>query len=162
MTETVTEAMIVPRVEVGVALPPLTHTLSTRDIAIGAAGSRDWLEQHYDQRICVDRIGLDDILISTPAIAAWFERLVTEYTGVYGRIGRMQLNVRNSIISRETMTLSGTITGVRVDETGCRWADIEAYLSVGDERRAVASISVAVPAAEGDNPWDRRGERWRP
>lgn len=157
-----TAATALPGIEAGVLLPSLTHTLSTRDIAIGAAGSRDWLEQHYDQRICAERIGLDDILISTPAIAAWFERLVTEFTGVYGRIGRMRLAVRNSIISRETMTLSGTVTAVRADETGCRWVDIEAELSVGDERCAEASITVAVPAFDGDNPWDRRGDLWRP
>lgn len=157
-----TETMTIPQIDEGVSLPALTHTLSTRDIAIGAAGSRDWLEQHYDQRICAKRIGLDDILISTPAIAAWFERLVTEYTGVHGRIGRMQLTVRNSIISGETMTLGGTVTRTRTDETGCHWADIEAQLSVDGQQRAVASISVAYPAAAGDNPWSRRGDQWRP
>lgn len=160
----VTTAQGVPFAEiaVGALLPTVNHRLSTLDIAVGAAGSRDWLPQHYDHRVAIEENGLADVLINTPAIASWFERLITDWTGPSGRIGRMRLGLRKSILAREEIELTGEVLADRTDETGCRWLTITAAMRVGDEKRVESEILVAVPTSADDSPWLRRGPRWAP
>lgn len=147
---------------VGSRLPVIEHTLTTVDIAIGAAGSRDWLPQHYDKAVAVAEIGLVDVLINTPMIASFFERLITDWTGPLGRIGRIRLGLRRSILSGETPKFAGEVTDDRTDATGCRWLTVAATMSVDGEKRVDAHILVAVPTSGEDNPWRRRGAQWQP
>jgi hypothetical protein len=60
------------------------------------------------------------------------------------------------------MTIDGVVNARDVDDTGCAWVGLAIDLRVGDETRTSCSARLAVPTEPGDNPWSRRGERWKP
>jgi hypothetical protein len=51
---------------------------------------------------------------------------------------------------------------VETDDTGCAWADVALELAVEDRIVTECEARIAIPAVEGDNPWKRRGDQWKP
>jgi len=70
--------------------------------------------------------------------------------------------MKDSVFPGDTMVISGTVTGVSVDDAGCGWVDVELDLGVGDVSKTGCAARIAVPVTPDDNPWTRRGARWRP
>jgi len=150
------------QIAVGDALPPLAYPVSATTVVLGALATRDWRPMHHDHAFAVTRNGVRDIFLNTPNQAAWFERYLTDWTGPHGRPGRMRFRMKDSVFPGDTMAITGTVTAVVVDDTGCGWAEVELDLAVGAESKTACTARVAVPVAPDDNPWTRRGERWRP
>jgi hypothetical protein len=117
---------------------------------------------HHDKDFAVERNGTRDIFLNTPNQAAWFERYITDWTGPFGRLGRVTFRMRGSVFPGDTMVLDGTVDGVETDDTGCGWVSLSIALKVGDDVKTTCAARVAVPRASDDNPWRRRGEQWRP
>jgi acyl dehydratase len=155
-------SLLLGDVKEGQRLPPLNVDITPTLVVLGAIASRDWRPMHHDHDFAVHRQGVKDIFLNTPNQAAWFERYVTDWTGPYGRLGRMTFRMKGSVFPGDTMTIDGTVTTVEVDDTGCGWAGVGLDLRVGDETRTTCSARVALPVTPDDNPWARRGERWRP
>ncbi|WP_194914522.1 hypothetical protein [Catenulispora rubra] len=149
-------------IAVGDALPTLTYAVSATTVVLGALATRDWRPMHHDHAFAVDRNGVRDIFLNTPNQAAWFERYLTDWTGPHGRPGRMRFRMKDSVFPGDTMAIGGTVTGVAVDDVGCGWVEVELDLTVGDASKTGCSARIAVPVDSDDNPWARRGERWRP
>ena len=150
------------RVKPGDALPELSFDVGAIDIVLGAMASRDWRPQHHDHHFATKNIGVRDIFMNTPNLAAWFERYVTDWTGPYGRMGWIRFRMKDSVFPGDTMVFRGTVMGVDRDASGCAWVELELELTAGGRSTTVCTARVAIPAAEGDNPWKRRGEEWRP
>jgi hypothetical protein len=150
------------RVKPGDALPELAIDVQPIDIVLGAMASRDWRPQHHDYKYATERNGVRDIFMNTPNLASWFERYLTDWTGPYGRMGWIRFRMKDSVFPGETMVFRGTVKGVDRDEHGCAWAELELELTSGGRLTTVCSARVAIPAAEGDNPWKRRGDDWQP
>jgi acyl dehydratase len=148
------------RVKPGDALPELSFDVRATDIVLGAMASRDWRPQHHDHHFATKNAGVRDIFMNTPNLAAWFERFVTDWTGPYGRMGWIRFRMKDSVFPGETMLFRGTVKSVDRDASGCAWAELE--LVANGRSTTVCTARVAIPAAEGDNPWKRRGEEWRP
>jgi hypothetical protein len=146
----------------GLELPPLSHEVTATTVVLGALATRDWRPMHHDHHFAVHRNGVRDIFLNTPNQAAWFERYLTDWTGPRGRIGRMRFRMKGSVFPGDTMVLSGRVTGVEVDDAGCGWAEIDIALRVGERTCTECAARVAVPTTADDNPWSRRGERWKP
>ena len=144
------------------ALAPLAYDVSATTVVLGALASRDWRPMHHDHDFAVNRNGTRDIFLNTPTQAAWFERYITDWTGPKGRLGRMKFRMRGSVFPGDTMVFSGVVRRVEVDDTGCGWIELDLVLRVGDDTCTECTARVALPVSAGDNPWDRRGERWRP
>ena len=108
------------------------------------------------------RNGTQDIFLNTPNQAAWFERYITDWTGPTGRLGRMKFRMKGSVFPGDTMVFRGTVTGVETDDTGCGWVDVDVALTVGDRCCTTCAVRIALPTTPDDNPWTRRGERWKP
>jgi acyl dehydratase len=157
----VTEVGVIA-VETGQVLPPLVYEVSATTIVLGAIASRDWRPMHHDHHFAVHRNGTRDIFMNTPTQAAWFERYLTDWTGPRGRLGRMKFRMKGSVFPGDTMTLTGVVGAVESDDTGCRWAAVEVTLSVDGETCTECSARIAIPSSPDDNPWDRRGARWKP
>jgi acyl dehydratase len=149
-------------VQVAEELPPLSYDVTATTVVLGAMATRDWRPMHHDHDFAVNRNGTRDIFLNTPNQAAWFERYLTDWTGPTGRIGRLRFRMRGPVFPGDTMVLSGTVTSVATDETGCGWVELDLQLRVGEEVKTECEARVAVPTSSGDNPWARRGERWRP
>ena len=149
-------------VTVGDALPELAVDVTPTTVVLGALASRDWRPMHHDYKFATERNGTQDIFLNTPNQAAWFERFITDWTGPRGRLGRMKFRMKGSVFPGDTMVMRATVESVETDDTGCGWASLLVSLSVGDELKTDCSVRVALPTADDDNPWDRRGDQWRP
>lgn len=156
------EILTADRVKPGDALPELAVDVKAVDIVLGAMASRDWRPQHHDYHFATKNNGVRDIFMNTPNLAAWFERYVTDWTGPYGRMGWIRFRMKDSVFPGETMVFRGAVKGVDRDDRGCAWAELALELTAGGRVTTVCTARVAIPAAEGDNPWKRRGEDWKP
>jgi uncharacterized protein len=150
------------QIAVGEALPPLRHHVTATTVVLGALASRDWRPMHHDVDFAVNRNGTRDIFLNTPNQQAWFERYVTDWTGAPGRLGRLRFRMRDSVYPGDTMVLTGTVEGSFVDRTGCGWVDVAVELHADTRLCTTCQVRVAVPVTPDDNPWRRRGDRWRP
>ena len=153
---------LVADVSVGEELPPLHYDVSATTVVLGALASRDWRPMHHDRDFAVHRNGTRDIFLNTPNLAHWFERYVTDWTGPYGRLGRMTFRMLGSIFPGDTMVFTGRVTEVGTDEVGCGWVGLEVEVSVEGDRKTTCRARLALPTGEDDNPWSRRGDQWRP
>jgi len=149
-------------IAVGEKLPELPVDVSATTVILGALATRDWRPMHHDKEFAIDRNGVKDIFMNTPNLAAWFERYITDWTGPKGRLGRMKFRMRASIFPGDTMVFSGAVTGTGTDASGCGWAELTVQVQVGDKVCTSCEARVALPTADTDNPWKRRGDDWRP
>jgi hydroxyacyl-ACP dehydratase HTD2-like protein with hotdog domain len=117
---------------------------------------------HHDKDFAVNRNGTRDIFLNTPNQAAWFERFVTDWTGPYGRLQRMTFRMLGSIFPGDTMVFRGVVTDAGVDDAGCGWVALDIAVSVDGDAKTTCQARVALPLSDDDNPWERRGDRWRP
>jgi len=154
--------LLLSSVAKGDVLPVLAYPVTATTVVLGAMASRDWRPMHHDKDFAVERNGLRDIFLNTPNQAAWFERYVTDWTGPYGRLGRVTFRMKGSVFPGDTMELHGMVDDTAVDEVGCGWAQLSVVLRVGDEEKTNGSVRVALPVDETDNPWRRRRDQWRP
>ena len=70
--------------------------------------------------------------------------------------------MKASVFPGDTMVFSGTVDKIDTDDTGCAWADVAVHLKVGDKTVTTCATRIAIPATRDDNPWKRRGDRWKP
>ena len=150
------------QVKPGAELPDLAVDVKPVDIVLGAMASRDWRPQHHDYKFATENNGVRDIFMNTPNLAAWFEKYVTDWTGPFGRMGWIRFRMKDSVFPGEKMVFTGEVKGTDADETGCAWAEVEMTLTTGGRVTTVCTARVAIPAAEGDNPWKRKGDQWKP
>jgi acyl dehydratase len=149
-------------VKEGDRLPELPVEVTATTVILGAMASRDWRPMHHDRDFAINRNGTRDIFMNTPTLAAWFERYITDWTGPYGRIGKMKFRMRDSIFPGDEMVFRGTVQKVAKDDAGCGWADVHVTVSVGEKMCTECNARVAVPIDATDNPWSRTQDRWKP
>ena len=150
------------QVKAGAELPELTVDVKPVDIVLGAMASRDWRPQHHDYKFATENNGVQDIFMNTPNLAAWFERYVTDWTGPAGRLGWIRFRMKDSVFPGEEMVFRGKVRDVDTDDVGCAWAEVDLELTSGGRTTTVCTARVAVPAQDGDNPWKRKGDQWKP
>jgi acyl dehydratase len=146
----------------GDELPVLRYDVTATTVVLGALATRDWRPQHHDYHFATERNGVRDIFINAPNQAAWFERYLTDWSGPRGRLGKVGFRMKNSVFPGDTMTMTGTVTGTSVDDTGCGWVEVEVALAVGDRVCTTCTARIALPTTPDDNPWSRQGPQWKP
>lgn len=146
----------------GDALPPLSYDVTATTIVLGALAARDWRPMHHDHDFAVNRNGTQDIFMNTPNQAAWFERYLTDWSGPRGRLGRMTFRMLGSVYPDDTMVLTGTVSSVDTDGTGCGWATVDVTLAVDGDTKTTCRARIALPTTPDDNPWTRKGPTWTP
>lgn len=147
-------------VAVGDRLDPLVRVVTPGIVVLGSLAHRDFQPVHHDRDAAV-ALGFADVFLSTPTIGAWLGRYLTDWSGPSGRLGQLRSRMLVPIVPGDEMRFSGTVTSAAIDGTGCGWVAVE--LSIATHRPAVqASARLALPTADGEAPWARRGDRWRP
>ena len=149
-------------VKEGEALPELSYDVTATTVVLGALASRDTRPMHHDHDFAVNRNGTRDIFLNTPNQAAWFERYLTDWSGPKGRLGRMKFRMLGSVFPGDVMVLHGVVDEVTTDDAGCGWATVLVRLTVDGDLKTDCSARIALPTADDDNPWTRRGDQWRP
>ena len=159
MTE---KARTLDSISTGDELPELAYDVSASTVILGALATRDWRPMHHDVDFAVNRNGTKDIFMNTPNQAAWFERYLTDWTGPKGRLGRIKFRMKDSVFPGDRMFFRGKVTDVGTDDAGCGWVGLAVSLTVDDRPMTECTARMAVPTNEGDNPWKRKGEDWKP
>ena len=149
-------------VKEGTQLPVLEKDVKPVTVVLGAMASRDWRPQHHDYKFATQNNGLDDIIMNTPNLAAWFERYLTDWTGPKGRLGRIKFRMKDSVYPGETMHFAGTVTGVEAFDDDVGWVDITIELSAGDKSCVGCEARIALPRTPDANPWKLKGDDWKP
>ena len=94
---TIAPTLLFDDVHPGDTLPELRYDVSATTVVLGALAARDWRPMHHDHDFAVNRNGTQDIFLNTPNQAAWFERYLTDWTGPYGRLGRVTFRMLGSV-----------------------------------------------------------------
>ncbi len=158
----VTPRVLFDDVAVGDELVPLVYEVSATTVVLGALATRDWRPMHHDKDFAVHRNGTKDIFLNTPNQAAWFERYLTDWTGPHGRLAWVRFRMKGSVYPGDTMTLAGVVESTEVDSTGCGFVTVGVTLSVDGDIKTTCTARMALPRSSSDNPWERRGDSWRP
>jgi acyl dehydratase len=151
-------SLIVDKVHAGDELPELSYDVTATTVVLGALAARDWRPMHHDHDFAVNRNGTRDIFLNTPNQAAWFERYLTDWSGPKGRLGRMKFRMKGSVFPGDTMVFSGTVQDVSPDG----WINVLVRLTVDGDLKTDCQVRIALPTSDDDNPWNRRGDDWRP
>jgi acyl dehydratase len=154
--------LLLSDVKEGTQLPVLDKDVKPVTVVLGAMASRDWRPQHHDYKFATQNNGLDDIIMNTPNLAAWFERYLTDWTGPKGRLGRIKFRMKDSVYPGETMHFAGTVTGVEAFDDDVGWVDIAIELSAGDKSCVGCEARIALPRTPDANPWKLKGDDWKP
>ena len=150
-------------IAVGDALPTLEVKIRARHVVMGASSSRDWQPQHHDTHWAVERVKVNDIFLNTPNQAGWIERYLTDWTGPKGRLGKVRFKMKASVCAGHVLSFNATVTDKTKDDSGIGWVDLDVRLTIEDDVLATGCTArIAVPTADDDDPWDRRGDDWRP
>ena len=157
-----TAQLTLDQVKEGQALPELAIDVDVTTVVLGALASRDWRPMHHDKDFAQERNGTRHIFVNTPHNAAYFERYITDWTGPTGRLGRIKFRMKDSVFPGDRMVFRGQVDKVETDAAGCGWVGLTIRLAVGDKTTTECTARVALPSTEGDNPWKRKGEQWRP
>jgi acyl dehydratase len=146
----------------GTSLPVLEKFVKPVTVVLGAMASRDWRPQHHDYKFATENNGLDNIIMNTPNLAAWFERYLTDWTGPKGRVGRIKFRMKDSVYPGETMRFVGTVTGIEAAGEDVGWVDVAIELSAGSKICVGCEARIAVPKTPDANPWRLKGKDWKP
>ena len=156
------QELTIDQVKAGAELPELSIGVTPTTVVLGALASRDFRPMHHDKDFAQERNGTKHVFINTPHNAAYFERYITDWTGPKGRLGRIKFRMKDSVFPGDTMVFHGKVEKVETDAAGCGWVDLAVQLTVGDKITTECTARVALPTTEGDNPWKRRGDEWKP
>ena len=154
--------LLLSDVKEGAELPVLEKDVKPVTVVLGAIASRDWRPQHHDYKFATENNGLDNIIMNTPNLAAWFERYLTDWTGPKGRLGRIKFRMKDSVYPGETMRFSGTVTSVESVNDDVGWVDVAIELRAGDKSCVGCEARIALPRTPESNPWKQKGEDWNP
>jgi acyl dehydratase len=163
-----TAELLLSDIKEGLELPVLEKEVKPVTVVLGAMASRDWRPQHHDYKFATGKNGLDDIIMNTPNLAAWFERYLTDWTGPKGRLARIKFRMKDSVYPGETMRFSGTVTAVEAgsadgsDVGDVGWVEIAIELTTGEKSCVGCEARIAVPMTREANPWKLKGDDWKP
>ena len=149
-------------VKEGMDLPVLEKLVKPVTVVLGAVASRDWRPQHHDYKFATGNNGLDDIIMNTPNLAAWFERYLTDWTGPKGRLGRIKFRMKDSVYPGDTMRFAGKVTKIERAAKGTAWVDVKIELTAGTKQCVSCEATIAVPESADANPWKLKGDDWKP
>lgn len=95
--------------------------------------SRDWRPMHHDKDLVVERNGIKNIFMNSPNLAAWFERYLTDWTGLKGWLGRMTSKMKKPVFPGDEITFSRWVTHVSIADNGCYRADVDLAVSTAGD-----------------------------
>ncbi|MBY0400392.1 hypothetical protein K2X89_08875 [Myxococcota bacterium] len=149
-------------VKEGMDLPVLEKAVKPVTVVLGAMASRDWRPQHHDYKFATGNNGLDDIIMNTPNLAAWFERYLTDWTGPKGRLGRIKFRMKDSVYPGDTMRFAGKVTKVERAAKSTGWVEVKIELTAGTKQCVSCEAKIAIPETADANPWKLKGDDWKP
>ncbi len=136
-------------VSVGQDLPPLTKTVSTRQLVMYAGASGDFVPIHYDKDKAASA-GHHKVIVHGALKSAFLAQMIGEWVGENGSLREMSVSYRGIDYADDPLTCRGRVTEKRlVDGVGLVTMDI----SIENSKAEVMTKGVALVALLG------RGQR---
>ena len=126
----------------GDRLPPLTRTVDTRQLAMYAGASGDFVPIHYDKDVAAGA-GHPKVIVHGALKSAFIAQMIGEWMGDTGRLVELAVQYRGIDYPGEPLTCRGRVTGTRL-ENGAGYVDLEVSLENG--RGEVTTPGTAVVA----------------
>jgi len=145
----------------GGALPPLRRIVSARDIAMGAAASRDWQPQHHDIAYA-QGMKLPDIIMNAPTQTGWFHAYAMAWAGPGARIARWRLKMRRPVCPGAAIAYSGSVLRQETGPPGALWIWLDLECRSADERLSAMALLLARPDAAGGDCAAIPADVWHP
>lgn len=155
-------SLVFDQVAVGAEVPALKLRVTTTAVIAGALASRDYSPLHHDYHYVTAEAGHPDIFLNTPHQAALFERLLSDWAGPRGRLGRMKFAMKSSVYAGNDISISGRVTAREIDKSGCGWLTLTLEITAVERVKTTCEARYALPVDATDNPWLRKGEEWQP
>ncbi len=148
-------------IKVGDKLPELTRKMRAQQIISAAAATRDWQPIHHDFKFATEKSGLRNIILNAPSQAGWISRYITDWTGPAARIKKLGFKMKDSICPGDELAVNGEVTAIEDGGDCGSWISVEVILTVGENFKTKAEVTVAVPTtADGPLPWRCSNEQW--
>lgn len=93
----------------GAPLPPLTKTVSPRQLVKYAGVSGDYSEAHYDAEYC-RRAGLPGVIVHGALKSAFIAQMVVEWMGEGGTLRKFGVQYRGMDVPGDQLTCRGRVT----------------------------------------------------
>jgi acyl dehydratase len=98
----------------GAAIPAVVDEISFRRVIMNPGATGDYFPGHYD-RDYARRQGQPTIYANSLHLFGLLDRAVTEWAGPLSFLVRRNVRLHSSMYAGDTVTVSGTVTGKRVD-----------------------------------------------
>lgn len=132
----------------GEVLAPQLRTVTARDIAMGAAASRDWQPQHHDNAHA-RAMNLPDVIMNTPTQTGWLHAYALRWAGPAARIGRWSLAMLRPICPGMEVMLTGKVTH-RAPAGSCDWCWLDLAMEVGGTAHSRMQVLLALSAGDSE------------
>lgn len=136
----------------GQELPSFDYELSMLRLVafVRATGLYDYVHHDPDYARAV---GIKDAFAATPHIGGLFSRAVTDWTGPFGLIRRMEFRMTGQCLRNDTLRVTGEVVRKRRVADGSALVDVALNIA-NDSSPSVASakVTVALPSTDGTMP----------
>lgn len=132
-------------VEEGQDLPPLSMGMTVTKLMMAASATRDWQPMHHDHDYARNKSKTKDIFINTGFNMGMMCRAITDWAGPKSFITKLNFNMQKSIYPGDTMTITGKVTGKRV-EGDRHMVDIDLLVSNQEGPTTPAGATVILPS----------------
>jgi len=138
----------------GQELPSFDYELSMLRLVafVRATGLYDYVHHDPDYARAV---GIKDAFAATPHIGGLFSRAVTDWTGPFGLIRRMEFRMTGQCLRNDTLRVTGEVVGKRRVADGSALVDVALNIA-NDSSPSVASAKVTVSSASDVLPMAAR------
>ena len=108
----------------------------------------------------LDQTAFDHYVVNSPATQTkilLYRNRRQELVGYFG-VHRFEMEVDGQAL----VVFRGEVESREQDDTGCCWVNLKLAITVDEQPKTSFTARVAIPAKEGDNPWERVGDNWKP
>ena len=128
----------------GTALPPLSKTVTVRQLVKYAGVSGDYSEAHYDADYC-RRAGLPGVIIHGALKSAFIAQMVVDWMGEGGTLREFGVQYRGMDIPGDVLTCRGRVRR-KHKEDGHGLVELEVWLENGKgEKTTPGRATVELP-----------------
>jgi hydroxyacyl-ACP dehydratase HTD2-like protein with hotdog domain len=116
----------------GSVLDARTNQTSITQVFRYSAATWNTHRIHYDKEFAFKE-GYPDVLVQSHLHGAFLTQYCTEWAGREGRLVALSLRVRRFAVAGESLTIVGTVKGVRASEEGRALVDVELVETRGSD-----------------------------
>ncbi|XAS74140.1 hypothetical protein VUN82_10095 [Micrococcaceae bacterium Sec5.1] len=130
----------------GQTIPEFLLPITTKTLALAAAGTRDYMPYHHNGGFC-QNLGIRDSFVNTTYLQALLSRCATDWAGPHAVMASMSLTMSDQLCRGDVAHVAGTVTRVWADADR-HSAEIEVTITTQDGRK-VAKAPIVLDLAVG-------------